>query len=131
MISCPWWPIIDSRSPSTPKTARPSGEKPGIDRVAATRSTSVVESASASARPASSRNASRALRQSGGGCGPRPCPSPGSRTSCRVPLSSGPRGRSLARTVRSTVPSSPTTRSSDSATVPSAMASDTAPDSAT
>ena len=56
--------MIVSRSPSTPKTASPSGENPGIDSPAATRSTSAVERASARARPASSRNASRERRQS-------------------------------------------------------------------
>ena len=85
---CPWWPMIVSRSPSAPNTASPSGEKPGIDSPAATRSTSEVERASASARPASSRNASRERRQSPvtgvraaapGGC---------SLTSWRVPISS-------------------------------------------
>ncbi|SCE55872.1 hypothetical protein GA0115253_1070218 [Streptomyces sp. Termitarium-T10T-6] len=61
---CPWCPMIVSRSPAEPKTARPSGEKPGMDRDPATRSTSAVDRASASARPASSRNASRDRRQS-------------------------------------------------------------------
>ncbi len=61
---CPWWPMTVSRSPETPKTASPSGEKPGMDSEPATRSTSSVDPASASARPASSRNASRDRRQS-------------------------------------------------------------------
>ncbi len=61
---CPWCPMTVMVPPSMPKTARPSGENPGMDSVAATRSTSSVERASASARPASSRNASRERRQS-------------------------------------------------------------------
>ncbi len=75
------------RLPDEPKTARLSGEKPGIDRDAATRSTSDVDRASASARPASSRNASRERRQSPvtGECAASPgC---GSATSWRVPKS--------------------------------------------
>ncbi|RPK62477.1 hypothetical protein EES43_13735 [Streptomyces sp. ADI96-02] len=68
--------MIVNRSPADPKTARPSGEKPGMDSDPATRSTSSVDRASASARPASSRNASRDRRQSRviAACGP---PRPG------------------------------------------------------
>ncbi len=119
------------RSPSTPNTARPSGEKPGIARPAATRSTSSVERASASARPASSRNASRERRQS-------PVTAPGARaavcgegsvTSWMVPISStdlrtGSRvGLERLRTVRITRPCSSMIRIRTSARVSSATAS--------
>jgi hypothetical protein len=81
--------MIVSRSPSTPNTASPSGEKPGIASPAATRSTSSVDRASASARPASSRNASRERRQSPvTALRPAGVPGEGSVTSWRVPISS-------------------------------------------
>ncbi|CAM5671643.1 hypothetical protein SCYAM73S_08645 [Streptomyces cyaneofuscatus] len=81
--------MIVSRSPAEPKTARPSGENPGMERDAATRSTSSVDRASASARPASSRKASRDLRQSPviGVWAASVEPSCGSATSWRVPMS--------------------------------------------
>ncbi len=81
--------MTEIRSPSMPKTARPSGLKPGMDRPAATRSTSAVECASASARPASSRNASRERRQSpvAGACG-EAVPGWVSKISWTVPTSS-------------------------------------------
>ncbi len=79
--------MIVSRSPETPKTASPSGEKPGMDREAATRSTSAVDRASASARPASSRKASRERRQSPVTGVRTAVPGAGSATSWRVPTS--------------------------------------------
>lgn len=118
-------------------TARPSGEKPGMDSDDATRSTSAVERASASARPASSRNASRDLRQSPVIEPPSMAvPGRGSATSWRVPISSytwTPSGSVLttgldrARTVRSTRPFSFMIRSRASARVPSVTARLTMP----
>lgn len=81
--------MIDSRSPATPKTASPSGLKPGMDSEAATRSTSAVDRASASARPASSRKASRERRQSPVmGVWAAVVPGCGSAISWMVPISS-------------------------------------------
>lgn len=82
----PWWPTTVSRSPSMPKTASPSGEKPGMESEPATRRTSSVDRASTSARPASSRNASRERRQSPvtGVCADE-TPGMGSATSWSVP----------------------------------------------
>lgn len=119
-----------SRSASTPKTASPSGEKPGIARPAATRSTSVVDRASASARPASSRNASRERRQSPVTDGARAAVcGEGSVTSWMVPISSkdlrtGSKvGLERLRIVRITRPRSSMTRIRTSARVSSATAS--------
>lgn len=80
--------MIVRRSPATPKTASPSGENPGMESDAATRSTSAVDRASASARPSSRRNASRERRQSPvmGVCAPV-VPGCGSATSWSVPTS--------------------------------------------
>lgn len=101
----------------------------------ATRSTSSVLFASARARPASSRNASRERRQS---LRPASATAAGAscsglvRTSCTVPtISDGqPSGPGTAQvriiTVRRTVLSLSTTRSIVSATVRSTMASATA-----
>lgn len=106
--------MIVSRSPSTPNTTSPSGENPGIDRAPATRSTSAVERASASARPASSRNASRERRQSPvTALRPAAVPGVGSVTSWRVPMSSYARrsgskdGLERLRTTRRTFPAGP------------------------
>lgn len=122
------------------------GENPGMDRWAATRSTSSVLSASASARPASSRKASRDRRRSAGAAGAAPVgrvpvPAPAiactAGASCSVPTISS--GRPAAEgspkvritTVRTTRPSSRTTRSNDSEEVPSAIARATAADMST
>ncbi|CAM5233893.1 hypothetical protein SVIOM74S_07758 [Streptomyces violarus] len=122
--------MMVSRSPSTPNTASPSGENPGIDRLAVTRRTSCVERASASARPASSRNASRERRQSPvTALRPAGVPGVGSVTSWRVPIiryalrARSKDGLERLRTTRTMRPCSSMIRTLTSARVPSATAS--------
>ncbi|GGJ15995.1 hypothetical protein GCM10010121_028420 [Streptomyces brasiliensis] len=81
--------MIVSRPPTGAYTASPSGVKPGIDSPAATRRASAMDRASASARPASSRNASQERRQSPvTALRPAGVPGVGSVTSWRVQISS-------------------------------------------